>query len=552
MIAKFIQKPAGSNRGQAPNLIYYILGATKDCAQTEKDHEHSGDKEKVHFIGCSENICVVNPQFKLLKDKVVKLDTNETELEEIIAAFNESESRNERANFPLEHIVLALQPGETLTVVQWHEAVKIYIEEMGYDNCTWMSAMHQDTDQEHAHIALCNISNEPPHNSINPSNKYRLSALARNKIEEKFGLNHTANPFSDKIQIKNPKLAKNQIRNEIRVAIDGIMDANPTISVPDFQRKMWEKGFGTFANLKSNESEIQGMSFSYNNIKIKAGSLGLGYKTKDLFHRGLEFIPHRDLHQVKQLNELETERFKQFEAMAIEAERFIKMSTSDLYTDTNKVTNISALSQEEQEIMQIMKKFAHDYYVVSLLSQEDIEATFERKETFLLDVIKDSVNSSNNKNTILGAIGIDPKFFKSYGDYLKKLDQIEADRLQRENDKAHQRSLAKIQKMVMSLIMHLYSPKKAKKHMLPKIGYDMGGLNTRIDHSPLLILNKREMATMLLQNKTLRIRKDIEHKREYYVKLNDYDKPIFCERPKNTGKNKFYSHENDMFMSSTV
>lgn len=550
MIAKFIQKPAGSNRGQAPNLIYYIMGATKDCAQTEKDHEHSG--EKVHFIGCSENICVVNPQFKLLKNTVVKLDANETDLEEIIAAFNESESRNERANFPLEHIVLALQSGETLTVDQWHEAVKIYIDEMGYGNCTWMSAMHQDTDQEHAHIALCNISNKPPHNSINPSNKYRLSALARNKIEEKFGLNHTANPFTDKIQIKNKKLEKNQVRNEIRVAIDEIMDANPTISVPDFQRKMWEKGFGTFANLKSNETEIQGMSFSYNNIKIKAGSLGLGYKTKNLFQRGLEFVSHRDLHQVKQLNELETERFKQFEAMASEAERFINMSVRDLRKDKNRVTNICALSAEEQEIRQIMKKFAHDYYVVSLLSQEDIEATFERKETFSLDVIKDAVNSSNNKNTIIGAIGIDPKFFQSYGDYLKKLDEIEANRLQRENDKAHQRTLAKIQKMVMSLITFMYSPKKCKKHMLPKRGYDMGTLNSRFDLSPLLILNRREMATMLLKNKTLRIRKDIEHKREFYVKLSNYDKPIFCERPKTTGKNKFYSHENGMFMRSTV
>lgn len=549
MIAKFIQKPAGSNRDQAPNLIYYIMGATKDCAQTEKDHEHSG--EKVHFIGCSENICVVNPQFKLLKNTVVKLDANETDLEEIIAAFNESESRNERANFPLEHIVLALQSGETLTVDQWHEAVKIYIDEMGYGNCTWMSAMHQDTDQEHAHIALCNISNKPPHNSINPSNKYRLSALARNKIEEKFGLNHTANPFTDKIQIKNKKLEKNQVRNEIRVAIDEIMDANPTISVPDFQRKMWEKGFGTFANLKSNETEIQGMSFSYNNIKTKAGSLGLGYKTKNLFQRGLEFVSHRDLHQVKQLNELETERFKQFETMASEAERFINMSVKDLYKDKNRVTNICALSAEEQEIRQIMKKFAHDYYVVSLLSQEDIEATFEHKETLVLDVIKDAVNSSN-KNTIIGGIGIDPKFFKSYGDYLKKLDEMEADRLQRENDKAHQRSLDKLMKIVMSLITFMYSPKKAKKHMLPKRGYDMGSLNTRIDHSPLLILNKREMATMLLQNKTLKIRKDIEHKREYYVKLSNYDKPIFCERPKNTGKNKFYSHENDIVMSSTV
>ena len=66
--------------------------------------------------------------------------------------------------------------------------------------------------------------------------------------------------------------------------------------------------------------------------------------------------------------------------------------------------------------------------------------------------------------------------------------------------------------------------------MLPKRGYDMGPLNERLDKSPVLILDRREMALMLSENKTLRIVKDNEHNCETYITLNKDKKVLFKHR----------------------
>ncbi|APD85409.1 hypothetical protein BM527_04535 [Alteromonas sp. Mex14] len=526
MIAEFVQKPDGSNRGQSANLIRYILGVTKHCAQTNDDHEHSGNEELIHYVGSSENICVTDPLYKLINGEVKKIHGSQADVDQIIKAFDDSEALNERPKFPLEHIVLSLQEDEELTIDQWHEAAKIYIEEMGYDNCTWVCALHQDTKVDHLHIALCNISNEPPHNSVNPSNKFRISALARNKIEQKFGLNHTVNPFTDRIQIRNPKLEKNQIRNVIRIAIDEIMEANPTISVPQFQREMWERGIGTFASFKVNKTQIQGLSFTYNDIKVKAGSLGNGYKTKDLFERGLEYQPHRDLDQVEELNELETARAAQFAEMKLEAENFMHSYAQDLNRDPSRYTNYENLSQRERDIRDTMSKFKFNYYAVSIMNREDVEATFEKGETSAFDAFFDAIEADGGANRILG-VGIDPKFFKDFGEYLKKLDEQEAQRLQGEIDAAKQRQYRKVMKMIQDLLRGLYAPVKTRKLNFPKRTANMGTLSQRVDHSPVVILSKREMVELLFENKTLKLRSNIEHKVQRYVTLDQNNKVVF-------------------------
>jgi hypothetical protein len=360
MIAEYIKKPALTNRGHAKNLIPYIFGATKDCAQTDPKHVHTGIKEKIHFIGCSDNICISDPLYKVKNGKVVKIDGAEADLSEIIETFNESESKNERAKFPLEHIVLSLSPGESLTIAEWLEAVQMYINDMGYENCTWASTLHEDTENAiHAHIALNNISNKSPHNSVNPSNKFQLSAAARTKIEQKFNLSHTVNPFEDKIQIKNPKLQKNQIKNYVRVSIDEIMDANPDITLPRFQLEMQKKDIGTFASLKSHETQIQGLSFSYVGTKMLASHLGVGYKTKDLIARGLNYEIYRDLEQVTELNDIEKERCEMIKAIADEAEEIANKLIDERSGMSKCTTTLKSESNVLMKAMTWSSKFSH-------------------------------------------------------------------------------------------------------------------------------------------------------------------------------------------------
>jgi len=529
MIAEFVKKSSGSNRGFAATLVKYICGVTKDNDKVdpEKKHEHKASKEKVHFIGCSKNICVVDPLLAIKDGQLEKIEGSEANLDEIIDQFNESESKNERAKFPIEHIILSPQQGEELTVDQWYEAVQMYIDGMGYENCTWASTLHEDTDTIHAHIAICTISNEPPHNSVNPSDKYQLSAQVRTEIEQEFGLNHTPNPFTDKIQVKNPKLEKNEVRNHIRISIDEIMSKNKSISVPNFQEEMMKRNIGTFASLKSYETQLQGLSFSYGAQKVKAGSLGKGYKTKDLLANGLNYDMHRDLDRVNRLNEIEKERMAQIEAIEKEIENFTEKYIDD-HLQKNEISETFKKTGDEP-LRNTMNKFCSEFYVVSLMDQQDIEATYQNQQTRTHNCIGEALKQMNGGSSKLCSIAIDPK--DKWGQQaMKKLANLALSEVEAKVKKESQKMLNTWLKV---LILSLYAGKASnykKNHMLPKRGYDMGPLNKKLDKSPVLILNRREMALILSENKTLRVIKDNEHNCETYITLNKDKKVLFTHR----------------------
>ncbi|NQZ88494.1 MAG: relaxase/mobilization nuclease domain-containing protein [Colwellia sp.] len=548
MIAEFLEKPANSNRNNAQFLLPYMCGATKDCKQTDPKHVHTGLKDKIHFIGCSKNMCIVDPLHKIENGKVVKLEGSEADLREIIKTFDDSESKNERTKFPLEHIVLSLPSDEQLTLVQWLEAVQIYIDEMGYDNCTWASTLHQDSDSEHCHIAVCNISNEPPHNSINPSNKFKLSAEARTKIEERFDLSHTLNPFEDKIQIKNPKLQKNQIKNYVRVSIDEVMQKNANITLPQFQLEMQIKDIGVFASLKSHETQIQGISFSYAGTKMKASHLGKGYKTKDLIEQGLNYDMHRDLHQVTELNEAEKDRCEMIKAIAGEAERFANNFIDQQEENANSC--LTTLRSEDDHMTKALSNFSSEYYIVSLMSQDDIEATYQNQETHSYSMIGEALsNIEFEPISRMCCIAVDPKDI--YGIKAQKAMANEKLRLiKAKNDKLTKKLIREWLKVLMMLLSSAKPSCYKKGHMLPRRGYDLGPLNYRFDKSPALILSKREMAEMLFNGNTLRVRSNVEYKTERFVTINKKNKIMFIDRTKNG--TKFTSKENRLKYASEL
>jgi hypothetical protein len=541
MIAEFLEKPANSNRNNAQFLLPYMCGATKDCKQTDPKHVHTGLKDKIHFIGCSKNMCIVEPLHKIENGKVVKLEGSEADLTEIIKTFDDSESKNERTKFPLEHIVLSLPSDEQLTVVQWLEAVQIYIDEMGYDNCTWASTLHQDTDSEHCHIAVCNISNEPPHNSVNPSNKFKLSAAARTKIEERFGLSHTLTPFLDKIQLKNPKLQKNQIKNYVRVSIDEVMQKNANITLPQFQLEMQKKDIGVFANLKAYETKIQGLSFSYCGTKMKASHLGKGYKTKDLIEQGLNYEMHRDLHQVTELNEAEKERCEMLKAIADEAEIFANNFINQQEENANSY--VTTLRIEDDRMTKALSNFSAEYYIVSWMSQDDIEATYQNQETHSYSVIGEALsNIECQPANRLCSIAIDP----NDKDGIKARRQMANEELRIIKARGDRITKKMIKEWLKVLMMLLSSAKPScykKGHMLPRRGYDLGPLNSRFDKSPVIILSKREIALMALDGKKFKVIKDVEYKTERFVTLNKKNKIMFVNRKNNMAKMARFENE---------
>lgn len=378
MIVHFIDKPSGGNRGQAPGLIKYMFGATKENSKevkasnvTSDEHRHTGEKEKVHFVTCSKNMCITDPMYIEKDGAIIKIDGATADLTEIFEDFAISEARNTTSDYPLEHIVLSLQEGEELSMEDAANMVDEYMQKMGYENCTWICTKHEDTDNFHYHVALCNISNEPPHNSVQPSNKYQLSAQVRTELEAKYGLAHDKTPFVDLDCDFNKELSKNKLKNTIRSAIREVFENNRQMTLPQFMREMNQRGVGVFASLKNNEQDLQGLSFSVQGKKIQASHLGKGYSTKSIMEN-VNYEMVRDLYDVNKLNAEEKDRSDAYELAFKEIEKKIA-EVDDILSDDRKTLYLVTEATQEQ-IDELMEGNKPNYQLAEKGSSKSLAA----------------------------------------------------------------------------------------------------------------------------------------------------------------------------------
>lgn len=397
MLVKFIQKPSASNRGKAAGLIKYIFGATKDIGMQIDGHRHSGDAQKVHFVTASKNLCIVDPLYIKTKDGFEKINGQDADLKEIISQFSLSESRNNNAEYPTEHIIITLPANESLTISQWGYAAEFLMKKIGYEDCTWVCTFHEDTDNQHCHIALCNISNKSPHNSINPANKWQLATEARVILEQHFGLHHDPSPLVDRDKDFNPNLSKNSLKNSVRAAIRFVLAEHGSMPLPMFIKEMQKQNIGVFTLLKSNETEVQGLSFSLNGQRIRASALGNYFSTKAIM-ADVSYSKERDRDEVLQLN----------------ASEQIRMQA---YDDIQKYA-----AEKAQDLG------SAEHYVVTVMAKEEIKSSFTEQPLIVTPIntlsnafvcaVRANLNSRNDESSPV-------EIEYTTGSYSKYLDRVE-------------------------------------------------------------------------------------------------------------------------------
>lgn len=441
MIVEFIAPKEGGSRGQSTAVILYIFGATKDNAPELKElnvdaynkHSHSGDQEKVHFITASKNMFIVDPMYKEIDREIVKVDGSKAELKEVMAEFEKSEARNSTTKKPLVHIIVSLKEGETLSMDDWQKMIPDYMERMGWGDCTWISCLHKDTDVEHAHIALCNISNEPPHKSIQPSHMHRKSAIVRSELEPIYGLKHTPTPFLDKKNDWNPELQKNTIKNAIRSAIDEVKSKGK-MNMPQFMQAMNKKGVGVFAQLKKDETEIGGLSFSFRGRKVAASHLSAGYSTKDIMQ---DITYDRELHlqRVTELNAQELTRTALYEQ------------------------NENAIDSKAQELSEAYYKDGEDLYIVTEATQKQISEMFGNNQPTV------EAYQNNSSGSGIAAVRIQPLqndaadvtqledyAGESASKFYARADKNKANKIKQENEKKKKKQQQELMKAIRALV----------------------------------------------------------------------------------------------------
>jgi len=93
------------------------------------------------------------------------------------------------------HYIISLAEGETLTPEQWQEALTEYMDAMGYDETTkYCAFIHNETQNQHAHILTCRVKMEMGGALVDDSNDYEKGMECMRKLEKRYGLKIVSNP----------------------------------------------------------------------------------------------------------------------------------------------------------------------------------------------------------------------------------------------------------------------------------------------------------------------------------------------------------------------
>ena len=105
-----------------------------------------------------------------------------------VAAFRKLKPNLKRV---MDHWSLSLDPRHgKLTASQWKEAVKVFLDDLGYQDCPVVIHRHTDTDVDHAHASVLRIrvGKDGRAEVVSDSNLYRRSHISAEKAARKLGL----------------------------------------------------------------------------------------------------------------------------------------------------------------------------------------------------------------------------------------------------------------------------------------------------------------------------------------------------------------------------
>jgi hypothetical protein len=190
---------------------------------------------------------------------------------------------NPRAKKVISHISLSLPPGESLSNEQWAEIAEKYIQRMGYENCAWIAAKHNDTAHEHIHIALVRIDMATGKVVKNSWDYRRGEAIVR-ELEKEYGL---SSPNENK---RSRRMNRNEINKTLRTgelshrqiiaeAIDKALETPCTLE--EFIDRLEVAGVGVKLNI-ARTGKISGISFDYDGHVFKGSSIGKSYSFSKL------------------------------------------------------------------------------------------------------------------------------------------------------------------------------------------------------------------------------------------------------------------------------
>ncbi|BAZ69405.1 relaxase/mobilization nuclease family protein [Fischerella sp. NIES-4106] len=269
---------------------------------------------------------------------------------------------NLRVKSPVNHISLSFAPGERPDQQQLQEIVEGTLLGMGFDNCLYFAATHNDRNHFHLHIAASRINIDGECVS-DWWDKRRLEKVLRN-LESQFNL--TPVPCSWEVDYTAPstgqkrRMMRERQEFELRLrdkppsysTVEKIQDAidttiQPEMTMTQFLEKLQAAGVETKVKV-TKEGIIQGISYSTDGVAFQARKLGRNGKActlKGLLSRGIDFDLERDVLALVQRATNNSQDDKQTSINTLIAKIQNHPQNLSMYTSDSRSHNVAQKSE---------------------------------------------------------------------------------------------------------------------------------------------------------------------------------------------------------------
>lgn len=178
MIGKIFSKSSGSFEAR----IKYIFGLSK--------HDHA--ISKIETIDSNSACPDPLPAVRAGDESIVMAMVDEFDSVEKMRKLVVDSDREIK---PVLHAMLSLKPGESMTSAQWRAAVRMYLNDLGFDSsCKYIAVMHADTDHQHVHIVANRIRLVADFTVVKDNNERDRTVKSVDHIEDLFQLSKSPKP----------------------------------------------------------------------------------------------------------------------------------------------------------------------------------------------------------------------------------------------------------------------------------------------------------------------------------------------------------------------
>lgn len=234
------------------------------------------------FKGCVNY--VMNDTAELLEAEGVWADN----AKDMIRSFTMQRSGRKEIKQPVGHIPISFSPEDKgrMTNDFMLQLAKEYMQEMGIKNTQSIIVRHHNTDNDHLHIVYNRIDNNLKLISVN--HDYKRNIKVCKKLKDKYNLTYG----KGKEKVKREKLnSPDSIKYLLHDVIKAILPY--CTSEKEFQDYLQTKGVNVEFKLKRTTGEIEGISFSYDNIAFKGSQIDRKFSFGNLqkeFEKNIELL----------------------------------------------------------------------------------------------------------------------------------------------------------------------------------------------------------------------------------------------------------------------